>query len=272
MELCERVVNYTGMDIFTLYLTGDTHYGTIHHDRKRWLNDVDTIKNDPHALWLHVGDAVEAIVLTDPRFKGSEIAPEFRDRLDDLPHAQIEQFCRDAEPIRDKCIGLLEGNHENEYTRRHYGRLTEKAAEWLGVPFLSDTCLIRLMFRHTSTEGERNRTFVTTIYAEHGSGGGRKKGAKVNNLEDLSAFFDADIYARGHVHTKMIWEGCRLGIPHKGALKLLDKTPLFALTGSYYRGYEVGSTSYAQQKGLPPSALGCERVLIQPLKERVYKP
>jgi len=271
LELVQRIVEYEGDQTFTPYFIGDTHIGTIHHDRKLWLRDIQRIADDPRALWVGMGDAVEAITLTDPRFSAKEIDEPFRDRLDDLPYAQLEQFIEDVAPIADKCLGLHEGNHETEYQRRHYGKLTLKACEGLGMPFLSDTAMTRLVFRYVS-KGERQATYVLTIYSEHGTGGGRKKGAKVNALEDLSAGFAADVYARGHVHTKLIWEGARLSIPAKGALVLRNDTPLFILTGSYYRSYEVGSTSYGQRASYPPTVLGCERIFVQPLARRAYKP
>lgn len=42
-----------------------------------------------------------------------------------------------------------------------------------------------------------------TIYATHGTGGGKKEGAKAINLADLAGIVDADIYVRSHTHQPM---------------------------------------------------------------------
>lgn len=43
-----------------------------------------------------------------------------------------------------------------------------------------------------------------SIYATHGSGGGRKEGAKAIRLADMAAIVDADIYVHSHTHLPMI--------------------------------------------------------------------
>lgn len=77
MQLVERVIEYSGRQVFTIHVTGDTHIGTVHHDRTRWLRDIRIIENNPRALWLHVGDTIEAISPDDFRWAGAELAPEF---------------------------------------------------------------------------------------------------------------------------------------------------------------------------------------------------
>ena len=43
-----------------------------------------------------------------------------------------------------------------------------------------------------------------TIYATHGSGGGRKEGAKAIRLADMAAIVDADVYVHSHTHLPMV--------------------------------------------------------------------
>jgi hypothetical protein len=42
------------------------------------------------------------------------------------------------------------------------------------------------------------------IYANHGSGGGRKEGSKAVRLADMVAIVDADVYIHSHTHLGMI--------------------------------------------------------------------
>ena len=43
-----------------------------------------------------------------------------------------------------------------------------------------------------------------TLYLLHGSGGGRKEGAKAIRLADMASIVDSDIYIHSHTHLPMI--------------------------------------------------------------------
>jgi hypothetical protein len=50
----------------------------------------------------------------------------------------------------------------------------------------------------------RGRQICYTIYCTHGSGGGRKEGAKAIRLADMASIVDTDIYCHSHTHLPMI--------------------------------------------------------------------
>ena len=52
----------------------------------------------------------------------------------------------------------------------------------------------------------RNRRQLYTFYVTHGSGGGRKEGAKAIRLADLACIVDSDIYIHAHTHLPMIFK------------------------------------------------------------------
>ncbi len=47
---------------------------------------------------------------------------------------------------------------------------------------------------------EKQRKTAFTIYMNHGSGGGRTAGAKVNRVAEMANVVDADIYIHAHTH------------------------------------------------------------------------
>lgn len=257
MHIQSQEITFTGDQRFRIYPIGDVHIGTVHHDRNHWLRDIQRIADDPNAYWIGMGDFCECIVLSDPRFEASEIAPEFRDKIGTLAKSQFERFIADVEPIKHKCLGLLEGNHEFQLKRRHYIDVVLDACRELGVPMLTDTAMLRLIFRRVGEDGGRHKSHVLTIFAEHGNGGGRKTGGKINSLEDMMGPFDADIYLRGHVHQKLATKHPRISVPAYGEAKMVAKTRLCVLTGCYYKTYEAGSSSYGQRSGYNPTELGC---------------
>jgi hypothetical protein len=264
LNLITKEITYKGDQTFTLYPLGDIHLGTIHCDRNHFKQTIDRIAADPNALVVGMGDYCECIVLSDPRFEPSEISPEFQGRLGDIAVAQGEQFIADILPIKDKIIGMIDGNHEFELKRRHYYDLTLSACRTLGVPYLSDTAMIRLVFRRESDTSKHVESHNVFIYAEHGAGGGGKSGGKVNSLCDLMAHFEADLYLRGHVHDKIVVPKPMLRMTGQGKAKLIQKKRFGVLTGCFYKSYEEGSSSYGQRKGYAPNEIGCPAIRIRP--------
>jgi len=81
--------------------------------------------------------------------------------------------------------------------------------------------------------------------------------------------FDIDIVMFGHVHKRVTTRAERLGIPAKGKLVLTVKKQVGGSSGSYYRAYHAGSSSYAQRIMVKPSSLGSIRFMINPNTEDV---
>ena len=90
-----------------------------------------------------------------------------------------------------------------------------------------------------------------TIYINHGRGGGRRPGGKINALQDYGNIIDADIYVVGHTHMPASFKDQIFRIaPHKGTAHLRER--LFVNTASALRygsygerlGYQPASNSY----------------------------
>ena len=48
------------------------------------------------------------------------------------------------------------------------------------------------------------RQVCYTLYCTHGSGGGRKEGAKAIRLADMASIVDTDVYVHSHTHLPMV--------------------------------------------------------------------
>lgn len=259
MELAAYDINYSQAgEHITIWPLGDIHYGTKHCDIDRFKASIASIKDDPNAYWIGMGDYCECITISDPRFAAEEIDPELYPMLGTLAVSQRDRMIEMLMPIKDRCIGLIEGNHERVIKTKHYVDITRDMARELGVKYLDTNALIRLVCRrdlHTST-------FI--IYAEHGHGSGSSASSHVTGLEKMMANFRADIYLRGHVHAKMAHRKPALGLSSKGRLAMTEHTRLGVLTGSYYRGYQAGTSSYVSRAGYPPVELGTPQIIIYP--------
>jgi len=266
MELIDREIKYDlPSDEIRIYNIADIHKGNMGHDRKNLMYDVNRVKNDPNAYWINGGDSIDAIVHSDvKRFDPMTIAPEFRESYNDMGPAQIASVKRDLECIKDKCIGIHEGNHESKLRKyHHYDLVNAWCADWK-VPYLKAAAMIRLKFSRGA------HTSVVKILTAHGNVAGRKSGNKVNRLEDLIMMFDADIYMLAHGHKKVMHKSSRLSIPTKGRLELIEDIKVGFMTGSYLRTYQEGAESYAETALYSPSDLGAVCVRIKPETKELW--
>jgi hypothetical protein len=100
------------------------------------------------------------------------------------------------------------------------------------------------------------------VFAEHGATGGGTPGNAVNDFQKRLGNFDADLWFKGHVHRRLIWQNETLSW---GAKKITSRTRVMALTGSYLKSYGVGGTpAYAERAAYPPVTIGGVVALIKP--------
>ena len=77
-----------------------------------------------------------------------------------------------------------------------------------------------------------------TLYVLHGSGGGRKEGAKAIRLADMAGIIDTDIYIHSHTHLPMIMKQAFHRIDHHHSqVALVDKLFVNTAANLTYGGY-----------------------------------
>lgn len=145
-----------------------------------------------------MGDYAECINYTDKRFDPTTIDPYYLAELSNAVPRQIETIKELFDPIMDKCIGLLRGNHEETIRLRyHYDVMYEFWKRWK-VPILGDIAWVVLRFVHDCETKGKKPTSVFKMIATHGNVGGRTAGYKLNRMEHMTRYYDADIYLMGH--------------------------------------------------------------------------
>ena len=95
------------------YYLGDTHEGAANHCNEKLKKAIELIEKDGDA-WIGLGDYVDCINHRDPRFNPQEISERYCIKdLEDLPRRQSDHFLSAIAPIKDRCLGLIYGNHED---------------------------------------------------------------------------------------------------------------------------------------------------------------
>lgn len=235
---------------------GDVHVGPVNCDEELLERTIAQIKEKAW-WWIGMGDYVDAIKLGDKRFDPALLHPRFLPRLDDLVYAQCERFLEIVAPIKDRCIGLLCGNHEEMIRMRYGENVMRILCQDLKAPNLEYNCFIRL----STISGHY------LIFAEHGRGGGAQPGTKLSSLMNRARDFHADLFLRGHVHERMVRDQPVLTWGGEKRLKVRHR--LFALTGTYLQTYAVGATSsYGEKQAYMPIPLGA--VAIHLNGERIW--
>jgi len=235
---------------------GDWHIGSVACDMRKLKIMLKWIARSKDVYMIGMGDLIDAINISDKRFSPDEIHPEYYGKLSRLVQEQVDTCVGLLEPIRDKIIGLAIGNHELHITKSyHYDVMTELCGR-LQVKYLGWTSITR--FRVTKLKHSTSR--VVTIFAEHSLVGGKKKGNKINSLEDRSNDFDCDVYIRGHSHDKIATTKTQLYVPRTGKLSIQERKRVYSICPSYFKSYREGSMSYAEVAGYSPTSTGVVRI------------
>lgn len=183
-------------DTIEIHPMADLHIGDSQCDYKLIMERIEHIKNTKNAYCILDGDLMDTAI-------ASSIGDTYAANLQ--PMEQLKHCVKIFEPIKDKILAVLPGNHENRVYKSDGIDTTELMCSQLGIldRYSLTTALLFIRFGETK---HRHRRQLYTIYCTHGSGGGRKEGGKVNRLADLASIVDADIYIHAHTHLPLIFK------------------------------------------------------------------
>lgn len=218
----------TGIEI---HIFADLHIGDKFCDTESIKSRVDSLKNNKNAYCILNGDIINNATKTS-------VSDCYAEELS--PMEQIERFTEIFEPIKDKIIAITSGNHENRTYNKEGVDITYLCAKQLGLAtkYAKTGTVIFLRVGDKKNKTHDNQQICYVIYCTHGSGGGRKEGAKAIRLADMANIIDADIYIHSHTHLPMIMKEAFYRVDvHNSTYQLVNK--LFVNTSSMlnYGGY-----------------------------------
>lgn len=265
MEVIEKTIDYKINDgEFRLYPLGDIHAGTKHCVESDLKKTIAEIKDDRQAIWIGMGDYGEFITPNDKRWDSLVISEWLKDNQDNIAEEQTKYLVNLLSPIKDKCIGLLEGNHEDAIRRYLKVHVQKNLCERLGLQNLGYSCWVRLRFARKNS----NEHHVYKCVFTHGSGWAITPGAKMARLQRFMNAFDARIYGHGHMHDIITHTVPYLDLSDAGIIR--QKERVGAVTGCWFRTYSQGvAASYGEKKSYPPTSLGCPVFTIHPTTDTV---
>lgn len=179
-----------------IHTFADEHIGDEYSDIKKVLQRIEHVKNTPNAYCILNGDIIDNATKTSI---GDTYTQVFN------PMEQLERAVELFEPIKDKILCITHGNHENRTYKKEGINLSRLIATQLGLAerYTSTSAVLFIRLGKASSR-YHHRKVLYSIYVLHGSGGGRKEGAKAIRLADLAGIIDTDIYIHSHTHLPMV--------------------------------------------------------------------
>ena len=225
-----------------IHIFADEHIGDEHCDMPRLLERIEYVKNTPNAYCILNGDILDNATKTSI---GDTYTQVFN------PMEQLQRAVELFGPIKDKILCITHGNHENRTYKKEGINLSSMIAAQLDLTdrYTPTSALMFLRFgKPNDLHGDKKRKMCYTIYSLHGSGGGRKEGAKAIRLADMASIIDADIYIHSHTHLPMVMkQGFHRVDTRNSAVALVDK--LFVNTAA-----NLGYGGYGEAKEFKPSS------------------
>lgn len=183
------------IDKLKIEVFADLHIGDPHCDAQLIRERIAQVSKEPDTYCILNGDILNNATKTSVSDCYGESLP---------PMEQIQQAISLFEPIKDKLLAITTGNHERRTYNKEGIDLMEVFARQIGVyeRFSSASALLFVSFGNMSRRQGRKMTY--SLFVNHGTGGGRKEGAKAIRLADMASVVDADVYIHSHTHLPMI--------------------------------------------------------------------
>jgi len=236
------------------------------------MTDIRAIAADPFARWIGMGDYGEFIGFNDGRrFDPDAVSDRIRvSDLGKLGKKCMEEVRDFLLPIKDKCVGILQGNHERQYERHLQQQfLTDWLCVELGARNLGYSAIFDLLFRRNSTGKTMASTTRIRVFAHHGAGFAQTPGGKLNKLiQAMHIARHADLVLLAHVHDETAKRLVSLDCDEKCG-KIVEHTQLGVITGSYLKTYSDETVTYAEQRLYSPVPLGAAVVEITPCQRQM---
>lgn len=262
---------------FELFITGDSHMGNAAHCENGPKTFVQRVKRKKHAYVLCLGDNIETISVTDPRFD-LDVHRNRAPRYD----AQRDEFIAAFDKIGDRFLWILDGNHERRI--KNIAQPNRDIAKAFNAVYAEGTIAKALFpgFRILTWHGWG----VVNSYA------GDEKQRRTNELIALKRKLrrlpgaDCEVVVSGHYHKLLLHapdprlllvsDGAKNELvqhythpsricvdEEKGLYRIPEEERFYMCCGSFLKAYDESVPSYAEDWGLEATELGYGHIVVK---------
>lgn len=263
MQLVERKVKLgRGIRDVEVYFAGCLHFGHVGANERSIEIMLDHVAARPNRFLVLLGDVIDAINPSDPRFNPREVAPWVN--MEDLSDLCPQQNRRAALYLKrvppERILAFLSGNHPRKVRTNYYFDAHKNLAEMLGVAHQEESAFLRVRF----TGRDAGDADPVTFYIEHGSGGAGSPEAVLQKLKKQAHKHPgADAFVGSHHHKLAFSTLTSAGIDPK-KMKLVHREVPVITTGCHLSYYEQGTETYGENYHMPVASIGPAKVRIYP--------
>lgn len=236
----------------------DTHIGDANCDIARVREMVKKISEKHDTYTILDGDLMNIAIAGSRSDSYHETMPP-SDQLREC----AEIFGRLAE--QGKILAVLPGNHEERISRVAGVDMTQLFCRELAIEGLySPTSTLLFVKFGFNKKHDKTSKMVYSIYVNHGHGGGRRPGGKINALEDMAKIVTADVYIMGHTHQPACFRNAHY-VPNPGNCTVSKREQVFVNTASFLHW----DGSYADRAGYVPASNEVPVINLDALRHHV---
>lgn len=214
----------------TIIPVSDVHLGAAEHMEKEWRQFCDNVIKQPDTYITLGGDLINNGTKTG-------VSNVFEETM--RPREQKRVMAEMLEPLKDKIICAVPGNHERRSGKDADGDPTYDIMAKLDLEHLyrENMAFVKLQMGDVRGDGRKNPTYVLCV--THGSGGGIMTGASVNRNERFGYTVDGmDCLIVGHTHKPFTTQPGKIKIdPYNNRVSVKPFKVLTATSWLEYSGY-----------------------------------
>lgn len=226
-----------------IFPISDVHYGALEHMSSEWFNFCKMIEQTPNAYIILGGDLVNNNVRTC----------KFINPYDELvrPRDQKKRMVEFLEPIKDRILCAVSGNHEARSLKDDDVDITYDIMAKLDIEDLyrPNMAFMKVSLGHRSNQKTPIQSY--TFAVTHGAGGGIYTGATVNRNERFGNVIEGlDCLIVGHTHKGTVSKPSKIVIDRTNDFVSMSHYTVISMTSWLNYG------GYAMQKMLLPAHVG----------------
>ncbi len=242
----------------TVYPLADVHLGAEGAEVQAFYALVNQIAKEPNSYVTLQGDLID-------NGTRKSVTNIFRATMP--PSQQKREMAKALEPIRDKILCMLPGNHCRRSGKDADDDPMYDIAAKLDLEdrYREDIAFVRVALgKRTSGAGKNGKPYSYLLACVHGAGGGALPGSGVNRADRFMQSMDGvDVFIHGHTHRPYCLRGSKLVVDVRN--KRVTRRPTLTMCAGAWLGY-VG---YPVTKMLTPAAeAGANKLVLSGSKFR----
>jgi len=243
--------SFGDIDTATIYPLADVHLGAEGADLPAFYKLIEKIKSEPNTYVTIQGDMID-------NGTRNSVTNVFKATMP--PSQQKREMAKALEPIREKILCMLPGNHCKRSGKDADDDPMYDIAAKLDLEdrYREDIAFIRIGLGAKRGHSGDGKPYSYLLACMHGAGGGALPGAHVNRADRFMNSMDGvDVFIHGHTHRPYCLRGSKLVVDVQN--KRVTRRPTLTMCAGSWLGY-IG---YPVTKQLNPTALpGANKLVL----------